>query len=407
MNILFLHPNFPGQFLQLSRYLGATGRHKVMFLSKDQNGSKLPGVNVGMYARPREATKKLHPYLKLTEEAVLEAQSVVKGIDALRRQVKFVPDVVVGHSGWGSTMYVKDILPDVPVISYFEWYYNSKGGDVGYWPDEKVSIDDKCRIRTINAHHLLSLQSCDVRFTPTEWQRSQFPAEYRDSMKVIHEGVETDYIKPQSGVKFVLDNENVKLNLSDCEELVTYLSRGMEPYRGFPEFMEAIRILLKRRPKAHVVIAGGDRACYGPQFSKDKTWMQAEKEKGGYDKERVHFVGHLKRDEYLMLLQASTVHVYLTRPFILSWSCLESLAAGCCLVGSATPPVEEAVEDGVNGLLANFRRPEHIAYRIEEALDDPELRARLGKAARESILERYDLKDCLRKQIDMIYGAMR
>lgn len=407
MNILFLHPNFPGQFLQLSRYLGATGRHKVMFLSKDHNGTQLYGVQAAMYKKPRAATQGIHRYLKMAEEAVLEGQMVVRGLDSLTRQTGFVPDVIMGHTGWGSTLYMKDMYPNVPLIGYFEWYYNSVGGDVGYWPDETVTIDDKCRIRTTNAHHLLNLQACDVRYCPTEWQRSQFPAEYRDSMKVIHEGVETDYYKPLPGKKFVLNNDKVKLDLSDCEELVTYLSRGMEPYRGFPQFMDAIRLLLQRRPKCHVVLAGSDRACYGPQLSPDKTWMQSEIEKGGYPTDRVHFVGHLTRDEYLMLLQASTVHVYLTRPFILSWSCLESLAAGCCLVGSATPPVEEFVEDGVNGLLANFKRPEHIAYRIEEALDDPELRARLGKAARESIIETVDLKDCLRKEINMIYGAMK
>ena len=407
MNILFLHPNFPGQFLQLSRYLGAVGRHRVMFLSKDQNGTKLPGVNVAIHKKPREHTKDIHPYLRLCEEAVLEGQEVIRGIDALKRQANFVPDVIMGHTGWGSTLYLKDLLPDVPVIGYFEWYYNSVGGDVGYWPDETVTIDDKCRIRTTNAHHLLNLQTCDVGYCPTEWQRSQFPKEYRDKLRVIHEGVETDYYKPLPGRKFVLNNENVKLDLSDCDELVTYLSRGMEPYRGFPQFMDAIRILLARRPKCHVVIAGSDRACYGPQLSKDKTWKDAEIEKGGYPEDRVHFVGHLARDEYLMLLQASTVHVYLTRPFILSWSCIESLGAGCCLVGSATPPVQEVAQDGVNALLANFKRPEHIAYRIEEALDDPELRARLGKAARESVLEKYDLKDSIRKEIDMIYGAMK
>ena len=405
MNILFLHPNFPGQFLQLARYLGDQGRHRVMYISKDHNGSQLPGVQVAMHKPPREATPNIHRYLKMAEEAVLEGQMVLRSIDAVKRQANFVPDVIVGHTGWGSTLYLKDLLPDVPVVGYFEWYYNSSGGDVGYWPDEQVSIDDKCRIRTINAHHLLNLQACDVRYCPTEWQRSQFPKEYRDTMKVVHEGVETDYFKPQAGVKFVLPEQ--KLDLSDCEELVTYLSRGFEPYRGFPEFMESIRILLKRRPKCHVVLAGSDKACYGPQHSPDKTWKQVEIEKGGYDESRVHFVGHLKRDEYLMLLQASTVHVYLTRPFILSWSSLESLSAGCCLVSSATPPVQEAVEDGVNGLLANFRRPEHIAARIEEALENPELRQRLGKAARESILEKYDVKDCLRKQLNMIYGAMK
>lgn len=404
MNFLFLHPNFPGQYLQLSRYLGHTGRHNVMFLSAGTNGSRLQGVQVGIYKAKRKATKGVHHYIKMAEEAVLDGQAVIRALDALR-QKGFVPDVIVGHTGWGSTLYVKDMYPNVPLIGYFEWYYSARGADVYYWPDEEPSMDDKMRIRTMNSHHLVNLQACDVRYTPTQWQKSQFPDEYRDSLRVLHEGIETDYFHPMTGAKLKLPRVN--LDLTEAEEIVTYVSRGFEPYRGFPQFMDAIRILLKERPKCHVVIVGIDKAFYGPQYSKDAGFAKYEQDKGGFDKERVHFTGHLERDEYLQLLQASTVHVYLTRPFILSWSCLEAMAAGCCLVGSATPPVEEVMEDGVNGLLANFRRPEHIAFRIKEALEDKALRERLGKAARETILERFDLKDCLKQQIDMIYGAMK
>ncbi|MBR4694910.1 MAG: glycosyltransferase, partial [Selenomonadaceae bacterium] len=206
------------------------------------------------------------------------------------------------------------------------------------------------------------------------------------------------------GTKLVLPR--ISLDLSDAEEIVTFVSRDFEQYRGVDKFMAALRIFLEHRPKCHVVLAGRDRICYGPKL-KDTTWKEIEEKKGGYDKSRVHFTGLLQRDEYLTLLQASTVHVYLTRPFVLSWSMVESMAAGCCLVASATPPVEEMVEDGVNGLLANFREPAHIAMRIEEALEDEGLRKRLGKAARETVLEKYDKKDCLRRQLNLIYGVMK
>ncbi|MBQ7515150.1 MAG: glycosyltransferase [Schwartzia sp.] len=404
MNILILHPNFPGQYLNLARHFAAAGRHRVFFLTKETNGNQLRGVTVATYKTAREATPNVHPYLKPCEEAILEGQAVARGLDALKRQADFVPDVIIGHTGWGSTLYTKDVYPKVPLVGYFEWYYWPFGSDVGYWPDEQVDINSQLRIRTLNAHHLLNLEACDVRYTPTEWQKKQFPDHFQQGMHVIHEGIETKLFQPKKGAKMVLPR--IKLDLSEVPEIVTYVSRGFEPYRGFPEFMDTIRILLKRRPECHVVIVGVDRSCYGPA-PKDTTWKKIEEEKGGYDTNRVHFTGHLNRDEYLTVLQASTVHVYLTRPFVLSWSSLESMSAGCCLVGSKTPPVMEVVEDGVNGLLANFRRPEHIALRIEEALDDPELRARLGKAARETILERFDMDDCMRKQVNMIYGAMK
>ena len=410
MNILFMHPNFPAQFLHLSHYFGQQqDKHRVFFLTEKTNGNSLPGVNVGVYAKPREATKDIHHYVKPLEEAVLEGQAAVKAVAALKTQADFVPDVIVGHTGWGSMLYLKDLYHDVPVLGYFEWYYHAYGSDVGYFPGEVVSDDAKLRIRTRNAQHLLGLEMCDVFFTPTEWQRKQIPERYRDEVRVIHEGVDTEFCRPNPGTKLVLKD---KIDLSECSKIVTYVSRGFEPYRGFPQFMEAVRILLKHDPDVHVVIVGSDMSCYGPAPGPDKdgnaqTWKTIEEKKGGYDTNRVHFLGHLDRLSYRTVMQLSTVHVYLTRPFILSWSAVESMSFGCCLVASQTPPVQEVAEDGVNCLMVNFRSPEHIAFRIEEALKDADLRKRLGKAARETVLEKYDVRDSLVKQVNMIYGAMK
>ncbi|MBQ7479710.1 MAG: glycosyltransferase [Selenomonadaceae bacterium] len=404
MNILFLHPNFPGQFLHLARYFARDEAHRVFFLTKETNGSSLRNVNLGIYKPAREATKGIHPYVKIMEEAVLDGQATAKAMADLRQKMDFVPDVIISHTGWGSTLYAKDIYPDVPLIGYFEWYYHTYGSDVVYWPSDKVTDDMRLRIRTLNAHHLLNLEECDVRFTPTEWQRKQFPARYQEGMQVIHEGVDTEYYRPEPGKKLVLPQK--KLDLSGAKEIITYVSRGFEPYRGFPQFMDAIRMVLKQRPECHVVLVGSDKNCYGPMPA-GTTWRKMEEEKGGYDRSRVHFLGHCEMEVYRAVLQASTVHVYLTRPFVLSWSMLESMACGCCLVASSTPPVEEAVEDGKDGLLAHFLHPEHIALRINEALDNPGLRERLGRAARQTILERYDTRDCLRRQVNMIYGALK
>ncbi len=402
MKLLFLHPNFPGQYLHLARYYARTGRDQVMFLTKETHQNRLWNVDVGVYKAARETTEGVHPYVKQLEAAALEGQAVARGIISLQQRLDFTPDVVIGHAGWGSTLYVKDLLPTTPLIGYFEWYYHAYGSDVGYWPEEKVSENTRMRIRTQNATSLLALDASDVRYTPTEWQKKQFPAEYQPSLRVAHEGVDTSYYQPDWGAKLRLSSG---LDLSDVSELVTYVSRGMEPYRGFPQFMETVRILLARRPKCHVVIVGEDRSCYSPPPEGGKTWKQLEEERGGYDAARVHFTGRLPWEDYRRVLQASSVHVYLTRPFVLSWSMLESMAAGCCLVASATPPVQEVVTDGENGLLADFRTPAQIADRIEEALDDERLRHRLSAAAVATARERYDVKKCLARQVAMVNEA--
>lgn len=402
MNLLFLHPNFPGQYLHLARYFARTGQDHVAFLTKETHKNRLWNVDVGVYKAARETTEGVHPYVKQLEAAALEGQAVARGIVSLKKQLNFTPDVVIGHAGWGSTLYVKDLLPKTPLIGYFEWYYHAYGSDVGFWPDEKVSENARMRIRTQNATSLLALDSADVRYTPTEWQRSQFPKEYQPSLRVLHEGVDTEFYHPDKNVRLVIPG----LDLSDVSEIVTYVSRGLEPYRGFPQFMETVRILLARRPKCHVVVVGADRSCYSPPPSNGKTWKQIEEERGGYDASRIHFTGRLNWEHYRQVLQASTVHVYLTRPFVLSWSMLESMAAGCCIVASATPPVQEVITDGENGLLTDFRSPEQIANRIEEALDDEPLRRRLSAAAVETAQARYNVKQCLARQVDMIMEAV-
>ena len=196
------------------------------------------------------------------------------------------------------------------------------------------------------------------------------------------------------------------MNLPEGTEIITYVARGFEMYRGFPYFMDAIRLILQRRPKTHVVVVGKDRICYGAQL-KDTSYLKEEEKKGGYDTERVHFVGLRNRGDFRKILRASSCHIYLTRPFVLSWSCLEAMSFACPMVCSKTPPVQEVMEDGVNGLLAEFRSPYHIARKVEEMLDDPERARKLGMAARETILDRFELLKCMRKQEDLMYSVVR
>lgn len=400
MNILIVHPNFPGQFVYLASQLAEDKNNNVVFLAKRDNDSKIPGVTVALYQQGREATAGIHHYLKTSEEAVIEGQAVARALVALKNR-GFVPDLIIGHTGWGSLLYIKDYYPKVPVVGYFEWYYHARGSDAQWWPDEELQIDDEMKVRTKNAHHLLSLEACDVGYTPTQWQFEQFPKEFRHKIQVLHDGIDTEFLQAKADVKLVL--EDIQLDLSEAKEIVTYVARGFEAYRGFPQFMESVRLLLARRPECHVVVVGNDRVCYGMPAAEGKTYKEIEVEKGGYDASRVHFVGLRSRTDYLKILQASQAHIYLTRPFVLSWSMLEAMAVQCPLVASATPPVEEVVTDGVNGLLVNFRSPEHIAMRVEELLDNRALAKELGKAARKTILERYELNRSLNKLINLLY----
>ena len=403
MRVLFLHSNFPAQFRHLVSYLAQNPEHEVVFLTK-QAANTLPGVKKVLYAPTREASPAIHRYVRPLETAVLEGQAAYRAAVQLKHN-GFTPDVILGHSGWGSTLYMKDLFPCVPFIGYFEWFYQAYGSDVAYWPDETLPPDDECRIRTLNAPILIDLYSCDFGLTPTYWQHSRIPDEYLSKINVIHDGIDTAFCQPKKNARLILPH--LGLDLSEATEIVTYVGRGMEPYRGFPQFMEAIQIVMSQRPSCQVVIVGTDRTCYGSPPENGKTYKELLLEKLDLDLNRIHFTGHLSPPDYLRVLQASTVHVYLTRPFVLSWSLLEAMSAGCCIVGSATPPVMEVINNKVNGLLADFRSPADIATKVIEALEQPGLRQALAWRARQTILERYELTKMLHKQLQLLSTAVK
>jgi glycosyltransferase involved in cell wall biosynthesis len=264
----------------------------------------------------------------------------------------FLPDIVYAHSGWGPGLFIKDIFPKATLLGYFEWFYHAHGTDADFDPTEPLQADDEARIRIKNAPILLDLCNCDAGLSPTTWQRQQFPTEFHSKIKVLHDGVDTSFFQPKPGAKLVLPSIN--LDLSDVAEIVTYVGRGMEPYRGFPQFMEAVALIQKRRPKTHIVVVGEDRVAYGKSLPDGKTYKQLMLEKLDLDLSRLHFTGRLPYNQYLQVLQASSVHIYLTRPFVLSWSMLEAMATGCLIVASNTAPVTEVIRDGENGLLVDF-----------------------------------------------------
>ncbi|NNE79004.1 MAG: glycosyltransferase [Silicimonas sp.] len=400
MKLLFVHQNCPGQFKHLTPALAADA-HEVLFIG--QPGKPTPqGVKRLEYEPHRKVTPKIHPYLAGTEAAVLNGQAVARLGFKLKRQ-GFQPDVMIGNPGWGETLYLKDVWPEVPLISLCEFYYNGRGADVGFDPEFDTGPDALLRSRTRASQHLLAIEAADFAYSPTNWQRDQFPKVYRPKIKVIHDGIDTETIRPDPKASFTLP-DGTRLTRED--EVLTYVSRNLEPYRGFHTFMRALPALLERRPKARVIIVGGDDVSYGGRPKGGGTWRDAMLAEVGALPDRVTFTGRIPYADYLKLLQVSSVHLYLTYPFVLSWSMLEAMAAGAFVIGSATPPVEEVIADGQNGWLVDFFDTDAIAERAAMALAERDRVDHLRSAARNTVVKRYDLKLCLQRQRALIEDAV-
>lgn len=390
MIYLFIHQNFPGQYQHIVRHLANDPANTVYFISQP-NANWMRNVIKVAYHPEKPATLTCHPYTVDFDLAVRNAVAVVKSLRMLRDE-GVRPDIIVGHSGWGETMFVKDVYPDVPLLAYMEFFYHHLGVDTGFDPEFQGPPEDSFRIRTKNSVNFLSLDAADWGQAPTLWQRSLYPPELRLRITAIHEGVDTSLIKPDPKAWLKLSREGITVSRDD--EIITYVARNLEPYRGFHCFMRALPEILRRRPKAHVLIVGGDEVSYGSTLPGGVTYRQRlmHEVSDRLDLDRVHFLGQLPYEQYLSLLQISSAHVYLTYPFVLSWSFIEAMAAGCAIVGSATPPVLEVLEDGVNGLSADFFSGEDLADKLDRILDDRDLSESVREGARRMAVANFDLE---------------
>ncbi len=398
MRILFLHDNFPAQFGPIGDYLAKKG-WDVTF-GTQREGAKSAHIKIFNYKPHRAVTKGVHPYAGTFEKAAINGQAAARACLALKAK-GYSPDVMMAHSGWGPGMYLKDVWPDARYLGYFEWYYQPVGPDVAFLSGEDRQNEDQLlRTRGRNAPILLDLAACDYGLVPTNYQKSQFPPIIDEKLKVLHDGVDADIYAPKPGARLVLPG----LDLSDVDELVTYVARGMEPYRGFPQFMAAAAEVLRRRPNAHVVVVGEDRVAYGKKLEEGDSWKKRMLAQHSFDGKRLHFTGLIPRDQYLKVLQASSVHVYLTVPFVLSWSMMESMSAGCVVLGSDTDPVRELIEDGKNGVLVDFHNVQQIARAIVRILENPGKYAPVRAAARETIVSQYAAADIYARKEKMFAG---
>jgi glycosyltransferase involved in cell wall biosynthesis len=395
MKVLFVHQNFPGQYVHLARHFGSQPGQQAVFITQRQD-TELPGVRKIVYKPRRTTTPQVHHYLRESEAAVLNAQEVARVALDLRN-AGFTPDVVLGHNGWGEIWYLKDIFPEAQLVGYFEFFYRMTGADVGFDPAEPTTPDTAPRLRTKNLGNLLALDAADLGQCPTEWQRSVYPRRYHSMLNVIHEGVDSTVARPDSEARLVVANES-KIEFKAGDEILTYVARNLEPYRGFPSFMRSLPKILSARPNARVIVVGGDEVSYGAHLPPGDTYKKRMLAELGnsLDLSRVHFLGKIPYPAFIKVLQVSRVHVYLTYPFVLSWSMLEAMSAGCLIVGSRTQPVQEVIHPGANGLLVDFFSPDEIADRVTAALEDPHSFNSLRQNARQTVLDRYDLRSiCL------------
>ena len=405
MKILFVHQNFPGQYLQLVRHLAAMPGNEIVFITQRED-RQMRGVRKIVYKPAREVAPGIHRYLRDTEAAVLNAQAVARVALDLRSR-GFVPDVMLGHNGWGETWYLKDVFKTTPLIGYFEFFYRFEGADVGFEPGPPLPFDDAARVRTKNIGNLLALDAVDIGQCPTEWQRSLYPEVHRPRLHVVHEGIDTDVCRPNPDATVSIPGGGLLLTPRD--EVITFVARNLEPYRGFPSFMRSLPAILAERPNAQVLIVGGDGTSYGPRPADGLSYREKMLEElhGQLDLSRVHFLGKVPYPVFLSVLQVSSVHVYLTYPFVLSWSLLEAMSCGCTVVGSRTPPVEEVISHGENGWLVDMFSIDAIARQVLEVLASQESQTPIRANARRHLVENYDLRTrCLPRQVELIESAM-
>lgn len=400
IDILFLHQNMPGQYRHLAPALARNPKNRVFFITK-RTDVDLPGIRCVSYGEPKPASADTHHYLRLFESSIRHGQEAARRMIDLKRE-GFSPVIIIAHPGWGEALFAKDIWPNVPLLTYAEYYYHGTGGDIGFDPADAATLDTICRARVRNAHLLLSLEAADAAMSPTEWQRSRHPPALQPKITTIFDGINTQLVRPDPAASFDL-RDGIRLTQKD--EVITYVARNLEPHRGFPVFMRALPSILAARPGAHAVIVGGDEVSYGqPPSGGHRSWreaMLAEVDLAAFE-HRVHFTGKLAYDRYLVLLRISSLHIYLTFPFVLSWSCIEAMAAGCLVLASDTAPVAEVIEDGRNGMLFPFFDQDALVRKAVDALAHTDELHSLRAAARETVLSRYDLQHCLRAQLDHV-----
>jgi glycosyltransferase involved in cell wall biosynthesis len=398
--ILFLHTNFPAQYLRLMPYLKAEGSFDLRAGTQTDTARKINIPHV-RFKQHRPATQGIHPALTRTENAILTGQAAYSALHALKKD-NWTPDVICAHSGFGAGLFAKDVFPDAKYLAYHEWYFNGGLSEDGQ-PVAEGNHDSLVRGRLANLPFLVDLAAMDRGLTPTRYQHSQFPAVFKPNIHVLHDGVDTDFYTPADSATVNLAKGG---SLTQDSEVITYVARGMEPYRGFPQFMEAVAKVQKQNSNVHTIIVGQDRVAYGSKRKDGLTYKEHALKSLDLDMSRIHFPGLVSFEALREIFRISSVHVYLTAPFVLSWSMIEAMSTGCIVLGSDTPPVQEVIRDGDNGFLVDLLDSDRIAERILDIIKNKAALADIRQNARETILLNYDAKNTLPCHRQMIVDLL-
>lgn len=406
MKLLFVHQNFPGQFLHLAPEMQRRG-HDVRAIADAANDktSDIPTLRYS-YKAPvvdPKATRLGRNFTAMSDRAVIVARFAQK-----LRAEGYVPDVIYGHSGWGETLFLKEVWPEAKLLVFAEFYYRGIGADSGFDLEFQAEGFDQVMIaQSRSAYMAQALAHSDGGVSPTRWQADSHPPALRNLLDVIFDGVDCDRLAPNPAASFLLPNGRT---LRHGDEVLTFVNRNLEPYRGYHIFMRALPEVLAARPDAQVVIVGGTEISYGQPPKEGGSWKDVilDEVKDRLDLSRVHFTGRVPYDRLVDLMHVARVHAYLTYPFVLSWSMVEALAAGTLVVGSNTPPVAEVITDGVNGRLVDFFDVQAWSTALIDALARPEAYATMREAARQMARASYDLRSvCLPRQIELLTGLSR
>ena len=400
IRVLFVHNNFPAQYVHIARALGEQPGVELAAIGS-RTARRLPNVKLLRYALANSDVSTTHPFARRFDLECRRAEEVLYAAATLSSS-GFIPDLVLAHSGWGESLPLKSVFPNATHVPYCEWFYRVDGGDVNFDPEfPQNGIDGDINLRLKNASTLLSLVECNQAISPTQWQRSTFPKEFQSKIEVIHEGVDVTKARPSRNAEFRLRSGRV---LTKSDEVVTFIARSFEPVRGFHIFMRALPRILAARPKAQILLLGGDGVPYGALPPAGKTWKSYflnELDKR-LDLKRLHFTGNTSHDDLIRALQISSAHVYLTYPFVLSWSLLEAMSIGCLVIASATAPVKEVV-NSENGILVPFFDFNQLADRVIEALAHPRRFTALRTRARSTVVENFDMHNvCLPKMLKFL-----
>jgi glycosyltransferase involved in cell wall biosynthesis len=389
MKILFIHQNFPGQFRESLPRLADSKNHQIVFLTQRKVDKPPPGYAVAVYDVKHKTAEGVHRLARLFDGQVAAGYAVRSACVELKKR-GFVPDLVVGHVGWGETMFVHDVYPDAPLAAYFEYYFIPKGGAVASDPEFPEAPDVPTLLHARTAMNYLSLARAASGFTATEWQKQTFPKVFHPSMSVLHEGVRADLLLPDHTSPLTATVKGVRFSRDD--ELVTYIARNLEPMRGVHTMLRSLPSLQKARPNARVAVIGGDDVSYGQKLANNQTYRgRLVTELGdSVDWSRVHFLGNIPYPDLVTLLKLARVHIYLTVPFVVSWSMLEAMALEKVVIASDVAPVRQFIESGKNGVLVDFFKPQQLAEAMADVLARPDPYRPMREAARQTILATYD-----------------